>query len=181
MKKTVKGLIVAASVAAVVGVGAVSFAQWAVTSDNDVEITGSTGVINTLGDLTVTPSTASGTVAEGGAITMNALFPVDQDKDGTAGTHLTYWEFKLESAVTGTQTVSYTLAGTLADATKGAAELYWTTDTPTSSTGAVEANKLSGTATPLTGVENGDTVYVYMVATGTDAMNTAISLTFEQA
>lgn len=186
MKKTVKGLIIAASVAAVVGVGAVSFAKWEVTSDNDVALTGSTGVINTLGDLTVTPADDTYTTGDGNAIVMNALYPVDQ-----GGTYLTYWTFTLTSEVTGTQTVSYKLAGSLGKGSDdqstevAAAALYWTTTAPTESTtagdGTAVAAALTDTGAALTGVSNGDTVYVYMIASGTDAMKADISLTFEQA
>ena len=54
MKKTVKGLIIAASVAAVVGVGAVSFAQWQAGSTEPKEVTGTTGSIVTMGAITAT-------------------------------------------------------------------------------------------------------------------------------
>lgn len=191
MKKTVKGLIIAASVAAVVGVGAVSFAKWEVTSDNDVDITGTTGVINTLGDLSVTPATGTFTTSESGATVMNALYPVDQ-----GGSYLTYWTFTLSSDVTGTQSVSYKLSGTLSAGSeagskpKGSAALYWTTTAPTLTGEEGEdfdlVTDLGGTAVAtsaaaLTDVANGDTVYVYMIASGTDAMLASIGLTFEQA
>ncbi len=168
MNKTVKGLIIAASVAAVVGIGAVSFAYWQGTAE-PVIINGSTGVIRTIGNLTVTPSTASGT-----AEAMNALFPVDQNqKEGDS--YLTYWEFTLSSDVTGDDPAVYKLAGVLD--TKTSAALYWSASLPTKSTGAVEGNKLSATAVTLSGLTD-DTVYVYMVATGTDAMKASITLTF---
>ncbi|MBD5132021.1 MAG: hypothetical protein HDT28_05465 [Clostridiales bacterium] len=40
MKKTVKSLIIAASVAAIAGIGAVSFAAWNANVDTDVDVTG---------------------------------------------------------------------------------------------------------------------------------------------
>ncbi len=186
MKKTVKGLIIAASVAAVVGVGAVSFAKWEVTSDNDVNLTGTTGVINTLGDLTVTPADDTYTTSDG-AIVMNALYPVDQ-----GGSYLTYWTFTLSSETTGTQSVSYKLAGTIAEGSDTqstevtAAALYWTKTTPTAATKAEDGTAVaaaltdSGAALGST-VGNGDTIYVYMIASGTDAMKANITLNFEQA
>lgn len=177
MKKVTKGLIIAASVAAVVGVGAVSFAKWEVTADNDVEITGKTGVINTLGDITVTPAADTFTTGEDGAITMNALYPVDQ-----GGSYLTYWTFTISSAVTGTQSVSYTLQGTLDKDDDETAALYWTKTKPTTSTTAANGTPVSSATggAALTGVNNGDTIYVYLVASDTDAMNATISLTFTQ-
>lgn len=51
MKKVTKALITAATVAAVVGVGAVSFAKWEQGTSENATVTGTTGSIVILGDL----------------------------------------------------------------------------------------------------------------------------------
>ena len=175
MKKAVKGLIVAATVAAVVGVGAVSFAYWQGSSDTSVTInTGATGQIATVGAITVTPSAASGSVSEG-VYTMNKLCPVDQT---TAPSDcVKYWEFTLSTAATGGQSVKYTILGTLTEGTGenatalGNAALKWSTSAPTA---AADGTELTGTAADITGT----TVYVFLTADDTEAMNATISLTF---
>ncbi|MDE7164379.1 MAG: hypothetical protein K2O04_03045 [Clostridiales bacterium] len=184
MKKRTKILITAAAVAAVVGVSAVSFAYWSGSTKTSVTVTGTTGVINTLGDLTVTPK--EGTYnTEDNAIVMNALYPVDQTTgNGLPTGGLTYWEFTLSTAQgTGDQTVSYKLAGSLTkDGGIGSAKLYWTTSDPTAEDFDAEndGTLVSADADDLTNVENGGTVYVYMTANATDAMEASISLTFSQ-
>ena len=174
MKKKVKALVVAASVAAIAGIGAVSFAAWSGSTDTNKTITGATGEIDTIGAITVTPSTTSGSVDASGAITMNALVPYDQ------GSGVTYWEFDLSSDTTGEQTVKYTILGSIAKGSGtgaqdiGDAELRWSTTAPTTDTDGAE---VSSTAADITGT----TVYVFLVASGTDAMNANISLTFAVA
>ena len=59
MKKAVKSLIIAASVAAIAGIGAVSFAAWSANETASGTVTGSTTtVVTTIGDITVTQPTA---------------------------------------------------------------------------------------------------------------------------
>ena len=176
MKKATKLLIAATAVATVVSVGAVSYAAWTGSSTVSKDVEGSTGSIRTIGNLTVTPSDASGSVSEAGAITMNALFPVDQ-----GGSYLTYWEFTLSADVTDGTPV-FKLAGERSAGSSGtpvsSAKLYWAASTPSSTTGAVSTNELKkDTAAELKNLTD-NKVYVYMVATGTDAMKATISLTF---
>lgn len=59
MKKFVKPLIIASSVAAIAGIGAVSFAQWSQGTSTPEEVEGSTGTIVVLGDLTATSDLGS--------------------------------------------------------------------------------------------------------------------------
>ncbi|MDE6201459.1 MAG: hypothetical protein K2M47_06255 [Clostridiales bacterium] len=171
MKKTVKGLIIAASVAAVVGVSAVSFAAWQAGDAKTQAVAGTTGSINTVGSITVTPGDDMGTLAA-----MSALYPVDQG----AG-YLTYWEFTVTTTGQGAQTVK--IEGGLTEGTAdgktalGAAKLYWTATQPTSATTAVETNEIGTTAKEITLSED-NKVYVYMVAGDTDAMKATIDLTF---
>lgn len=174
MKKAIKGLIIAASVASVIGVGAVSFAAWEGSGNAPVVITGSTGTINTLGALTVTPADDTYETKDG-AIIMNELYPVDQ-----GSSYLTYWEFTLESEVTGEQSVAYSLKAELTLTDGETAELYWidTAPEPDENGAVTGGTKLTGGTDALTGVENGDTIYVYLVASGTDAMKAGITLTF---
>lgn len=77
MKKKVKSLIIAASVAAIAGIGAVSFAAW----NNSTNDTANSGSVNT-GSVTINAGFVS---ADGTAVTMNLvddtkkqLMPFDQ-------------------------------------------------------------------------------------------------------
>lgn len=57
MKKTIKSLIIASSVAATVGIGAISFAAWSAGNVTSVYTSGTTGTVNVnAGTLTVTNS-----------------------------------------------------------------------------------------------------------------------------
>lgn len=165
MKKSTKILITAVAIASIVGVGAVSYAAWTGGGVETKEVSGNTGSVRTIGDITVTPSDATGS-----AITaLNALYPVDYRGDG-----VTYWEFTLSADITEGTPVYY-LAGELSSGVS--AKLYWSAETPTT-TMTVDAQKeLSATPKKLEGLTD-DTVYVYMVATGTDAMKADITLTF---
>lgn len=181
MKKFVKPLVIASSVAAVVGIGAVSFAAWAGATTEDVEKTGTTGVIDTIGELTVTSADVT-----------KALYPVDQGTNSTAAVPadgVIYWTFTLSVPdATGSVTPVYSLKAELTkgDTDLGDAALYYSKDAPTSATGAVAANLLDkDTAKELTlnaANEDGEsTVYVYLVAEDTDAMNASVKLTFSVA
>lgn len=185
MKKTVKGLIVAASVAAVVGVAGVSYAAWQGSTDTNVTINnGVTGQIATVGAITVTPDGDSGSVAvsEGTTTyTMNPLCPVDQ---GTAPTGcVKYWKFTLSTAATGGQTVKYQIKGGLTkgeDADNGtalgSAELRYLTGA-TAPSAATDGTALDATAACTAFADT--TVYIFLKADNTEAMNAKISVTFE--
>ncbi|MDE6029902.1 MAG: hypothetical protein K2F90_06260 [Clostridiales bacterium] len=171
MKKATKILISATAVAAVIGVGAVSYAAWTAGDLKPQTVGGTTGTVRIVGDFTVTPSDATGS-----AITaLNALYPVDYRGDG-----LQYWEFKLSADVTDDSSVTYKLAGELESGLGGdtvSAKLYWSTTAPTATTQENPDNELTSTAKELALGED-NTVFVYMVATGTDAMKAKITLTF---
>lgn len=170
MKKTVKGLIIAASVAAVVGVGAVSYAAWSGGTAQSKEIGGTTGSINTIGTLTVTPKADTFTT-EDSAVKMKALYPVNQ-----GASYLTYWEFDVEVTGEGDQTV--TVKGDITQATGGDAVLYYSTLAPSGA--AVADAKNISTAQEITMAASGATkVYVYMTSDKTEAMKATIKLTFE--
>lgn len=174
MKNVTKILVTAAAVAAVTGVGAVSFAAWS-ASVTPVSQTGATGVINTIGNLTVTAIDAS---KDGD--NLKALFPVDQE--GTIS-GVKYWGFTVKADTTGDASPTFTLVGTLATGSetastdKGSAALYWSSTVPTA---VVSANAISSDAENATTITLGanDVVYVYMDASGTDAMLADITLTF---
>ena len=168
MKRSTKILIASTVVASVVSVGAVSYAFWTAGDTQSQEVTGTAGTINTVGELTVTPSTASGA----SLTSMNALYPVDQ---GSA--YRTYWEFDV--------TVTGELTKTVAET--GAAALFYSATAP-SGAPVSGAKQISGTdaegqpitAQEITLAESGATkVYIYMTANGTDAMKANIKLTFE--
>ncbi|MDE7405326.1 MAG: hypothetical protein K2M89_00430 [Clostridiales bacterium] len=174
MKKAIKGLIIAASVAAVVGVAGVSFAKWAGDATEPVEFTGATGAIQTLGELSVEADAAS----LDDDSNLKALVPADQ---GTVTGAVNYWKFTLSVPdATGGATPTYSLAATLKKGTGtevGAAKLYWLDSAPNATTPETTNEIDGGTITP----DEDGVVYVYMVATGTDAMNADITLTFSAA
>lgn len=161
MKKVVKGLVIAASVAAVAGLGAVSFAQWSGETTKTQDVTGSTGTINTVGELTVTPTS------------LDTLYPVDQGSSYT-----TYWEIEVKLTGTGEQTVKLQATYTQGDGTEiGEADIYVATSAP-------EGDEVSGALSILgteqtIALEEGEaTIYVYLTADNTDAMGGQIKLTF---
>lgn len=175
-KKLVKPIVIATSVAAVVGIGAVSFAAWSGSDHTSETITGNTDQIATIGDITVTPSAASGSALT----SLNKLAPVDQSDDTMPSGAVKYWEFDLSCATTGDQNVKYTISGSLTagsgdDATAiGGATLRWSETTPSALT---DGTAISSTAANITGTK----VYVFLAAEDTDAMNAAISITFSVA
>lgn len=175
MKKFVKPAVIAASVAAIAGLGAVSFAAWSGADTDPVNKNGATGEISTLGALTVTADAAS---LNGDAL--KNLVPADQ---GTVANCVNYWKFTLSLPdATGGATPEYKIKGSLTagegdDATAiGGAKLYWLATAPNAATPET-TNEITATDTEITPAADG-TVYVYLVATGTDAMNATISLTF---
>lgn len=62
MKKTVKSLIIAASVAAIAGIGAVSFAAWSGTGSKNVTTSGNLGDVETVGYASASVTGWSGTL-----------------------------------------------------------------------------------------------------------------------
>ncbi|MCH5165522.1 MAG: hypothetical protein J1G01_03880 [Clostridiales bacterium] len=177
MKKSIKALIVAASVAAVAGIGAVSFAKWEAGNAATKTATGNTGSINTIGTLTVTPTSASGSVAD--TITMNALYPVDQ-----GGTYLTYWEFDIEVTGEGEQTL--TVQATYSAGTSGKAQgtgvIYYAKSAPQGATVAGAQDISSAQTVDLQKGDNKYTAKVYIYFTNTaetlDMMGGSITVTF---
>ncbi len=176
MKKFVKPAVIAASVAAIAGLGAVSFAAWSGANTDPVEKNGATGEISTLGALTVTADAAS--LNDSNAL--KNLVPADQ---GTVADCVNYWKFTVSLPdATGGAKAEYKIKGSLTpgegdNATEiGGAKLYWLATAPNAATPET-TNEITATDTTITPAADG-TVYVYLVATGTDAMNATISLTF---
>lgn len=177
MKRSTKLLITATVVASVISVGAVSYAAWLAGDAKTAEVEGTTGSINTVGELTVT--IADGSKDSNGKL--KPLYPVDQ------GTGTRYWEFNVTVSGEGKQVV--TVIGTLTKtvAETGSAALYYSTTAPNGA--AVSgAKQISGkdaegndvTAQEITLAESGATkVYIYMTANNTDAMKASVKLTFE--
>lgn len=103
MKKTVKSLIIAASVAAIAGIGAVSFAAWDAGNVTEKPANGSTATINTTaGELKVEGNNLSDTVK---------LVPYDQVVQFNASTMAKMQTFTVsyDASATGAASVdSYT-------------------------------------------------------------------------
>lgn len=102
MKKTVKSLIIAASVAAVAGIGAVSFAKWTQTNTTNGSATGTTATLDAIGTITVTSLNVDATT---GSV---KLVPYDQENfDTTAYTNV--WVIKVEGPTGVNYSYSYTV------------------------------------------------------------------------
>ena len=178
MKKFVKPLVIAASVAAIAGIGAVSFAAWQGATTADVNKTGATGEIATLGALSVVADSAS---LDGD--NLKPLVPADQ---GTVTGAVNYWKFTVTLPdATGDANPTFKLAGTLSDGSDdgatevGGAKLYWLATAPNATTPET-TNEVKSSADEITLGSDGE-IYIYLVATGTDAMLADISLTFSAA
>ena len=108
MKKFVKPLVIAASVAAVAGIGAVSFAKWEAGSDATGTVSGKTDSIVTVGNLTVSDNLSGKTlmpwdqVDQYDAATNVKVIEISVSSDGEGDQ---YFSIKLTSAATNTYTV----------------------------------------------------------------------------
>ncbi|MCH5163283.1 MAG: hypothetical protein J1G38_07350 [Clostridiales bacterium] len=181
MKKAKKALIIAAAAVAAVGISAVSFAKWTGDTSKNVEVSGQTGSINTVGSVTVKADEASGTydnssgTAQG---TMKALYPVDQDTG--VGDGVKYWQFTVTVTGDGAQTVQ--ISGTLSGGTANTgtpALMFKEGAAPTGKDDGAGKNISSAqTITTITGSTKTATIYVYLVADNTDSMGATVALTF---
>ena len=89
MKKAVKSLIIAASVAAIAGIGAVSFAAWSGASDKTANTTELTGTVEAVGF-------ASSTVTNTG----KKLMPIDQEQSALGEDGVYYYVVALKTSGT---------------------------------------------------------------------------------
>lgn len=109
MKKAVKALITAAAVAAVVGVGAVSFAEWQAGSTEPKSVSGTSGSIIVMGSLTAETD-----------LNGKLLVPYDQSVQFNDGTMAKEMNITLgysagANSGSGTPTITMTAKGTLAE------------------------------------------------------------------
>ena len=172
MKKTAKILIAASAVAAVVGVGTASYAAWTSGGSSSEDVTGFLGEIKVMGDIVV-EATFGGSGSSKDTIAMDKLLPYDMAGDEGA---VTYWQFSV-TVEGGTSAPTVSLIGTIKSSSGVAvgADLYYSQTAP----GATASdNDISSTKEITLDESNQATVYVYMVAYRTDAMNASISLTF---
>ena len=169
MKKKVKSLIIAASVAAIAGIGAVSFAAWSGSGATPVDKTG-----DTLGAITVTSNLDGKT-----------LLPYDQAGTLTA-TQIKVWQLDLEVVSTGAAATFEVKLGTADTNDLGSGKLYIFTgetyadpSTNTAATGApADWTALTTTATEIEADENGEaTAYIILVSNSTDDMNKNFKVT----
>lgn len=184
MKKSIKVLIISSAIVIPIGIGAGSYAAWSgnnVSSSATAE--GSTGLINTVGDLHVTPRDGTYTLDENSNIRMNKLYPVDHSGDG-----LKYWTFELESDTTGDPYILYSIDGSIKDGngnelSSESARLFWTDSPIDDASGAISGTAF-GNSDKKSNIVISDrsqtnTVYVYMQAYSVAAMNADVSLTFQ--
>ena len=164
MKKAVKSLIIASSVAAIAGIGAVSFAAWSQGSTSSAPVTGNTGSIVTMGTLTATSN-----IHGEGAKKLVPYNQVDQYSDSTmtkfgevtlqypGGEGNPIYKIQLTSN-NNSLTLKYKVAST----------------TPTDNSDFVA---IPTSATQIT-VNSGDKVYIILESDSTDDMNKAFTVTF---
>ncbi len=185
MKKFVKPLVIAASVAAVAGIGAVSFAKWQSGTTNG-DVTGSTGSVNTitLGTLNVNDAVTATQAFTG-------LLPWDQNVSGGNATPQTSdnTAVKVSVPVTLTNGAKYSLkVEAAAGDTDGITfdtdtKLYASTEAPASMT-ALDTTKWfdvsasGGHTFGDTGLTADSTVYLILVSNDTGDMGKNIKVTF---
>lgn len=177
MKKTVKSLIIAASVAAVAGIGAVSFAAWQGGNTTNATQTGTTGNVAVIGTLAVsgatgfdnlvpydqqTQNTADSDTYQYDASTMSLMASVivtyTADTNANGDDVLTYSIDKGDS----TLTLKYTV--TAAAETAPANDATWTA--------------IGATATEMANFESGQKVFIRLESTTTADMNERFTITF---
>ena len=142
MKKATKAIIAASAVAAVVGVGAVSYAEWKGGAHTDATATGKTATISLKG---FDASTITGPTAN--------LLPYDQGSD--VGGNVRVWSLELPTITAAEATklqVNFTESSTLSVYVKWSettVSTHGVTDTPT----AAGYQALSSTPTDLAGAK----------------------------
>lgn len=170
MKKTVKSLIIASSVAAIAGIGAVSFAAWQ-SGTTSVDKEGSTGSIDTIGSIAVTDNLSG-----------KKLIPFDQ---ATAESdQLKMWTLDITVTSTGATPKLKVALGTATENDIGAGKLYiYTgtaalTDAPAANGGAAPTDDWAALATDsATEIKSGTKAYIILVSTDTADMNKNFKVT----
>ena len=148
------------------GIGAVSFALWS-SDTKSVPVSGKSGMIETVGKVEVS---ADDTSKDGD--NLKRLLPIDFL--GTASDGVLYWGFDIVAEGGNKVTLTYTIV----DSNKQSvdAELYCSTTAPSEANREELISEDDGATITLN--DGKATVYVYMVAYSTQAMNASIKLTF---
>lgn len=171
MKKFLKPLVIATSVAAVAGIGAVSFAAWQSGTKTNPVSGATTGHVDTTGFATGSTTSLSKT-----------LLPYNQGS--ATGNDTLYYDIKL--IVEGNDVANYEIKGNFTGTLLG--KLYYKLDT--SETATYEGSdwtELTTTSTALTGVAtlSATTYYVHIALdsnqTQTADMDQSLSFSFELA
>lgn len=180
MRKTVKSLVIAASVAAVAGIGAVSFAQWS-ASTSAGSASGKTAVIDTVGAVTVVTN----------GLTDKTLVPYDQSTGYTAVSHVKVWKIGVKATYTGAAPTLEVTAGfgTDGQTSVSGATLYIYKGTTALTDDNVASNVTTSPSTDstnwaastheitLTASDTEQFIYIILDASGTAGMNTDLKAT----
>ncbi|MCH5163282.1 MAG: hypothetical protein J1G38_07345 [Clostridiales bacterium] len=121
MKKFVKPLVIASSVAAIAGIGAVSFAAWTSGTPSTESATGSTSTIITeAGTVTITPASATALVPydQGSGTTIHTFTVAYSDESGAKAPASTY-KFTLTVENEATLPLYYKLGSSVSTPTRG--------------------------------------------------------------
>lgn len=172
MKKTVKILIAASSVAAVVGLGTVSFAMWSGGSSS-VVVEGTMGVVDVIGDISVEAKNGGSGSSANNNIKMDSLLPIDNAHITSSG--VIYWQFEVK-LLGGTSNATVSVTGGFEDSVQ--ADLYFTEAEPSFSSYSGTDVTAEPTFTLDKDYNYTHTVYFYMTAYGANAMNADVKLTF---
>lgn len=207
MKKKVKGLIIAASVVAVAGIAAVSFAYWNAGGGGQQATAGNTGnTVTALDGISVTYGGENYTTVDNVISINDKLVPYDQDlknetpgqaalitpEDENAGwVNVNYMVFTVSNGENQTRAgVTYKISGGLTAKTleEGSTEtttpvgnaklMYKVGDTTTKPTSTAGFTTMPATATAMKNFNSGDKVTVILVASGSDAKNVNWNITF---
>ncbi len=169
MKKTVKSLIIASSVAAIAGIGAVSFAAWQ-SGTTSVDKTGSTGNIDTIGSIAVTDDLSGKT-----------LIPFDQTT--AEADQLKMWTLNITVTSTGATPTLKVALGTADTNDIGAGKLYiYTgtealTDAPAANGGAAPAADWAALTATATEIKSGTKAYIILVSSDSTDMDKNFKVT----
>ncbi len=175
MKKKIKALVIATSVAAVAGIGAVSFAAWSSTNHETATSTGANGAVSLLG---FSANTATG---------FTGLLPYDQvASTDPSEANKTMAKIALPTIVDDSKTFDITVTSDASLAATSKMYVCVSDTAPTTFAGAATTEWLELNSTGVTFEDFDSTktnlnAYFVLVSTDTADMNATYNITFKVA
>lgn len=174
MKKIHKIVFIATVVALLSSAGAISYAAWRGDGATQTSVSGSTGFVNIVGNLRV--ATDDKVEVDEDVILMKKLYPIDHSGNG-----LKCWKFELSADSIGGSDIMFSVKGSLrktddTELDQSFAGLFWSVDQPERTP--AENFDVNDRPSYMYVPDGGTTatIYVYMEAYSTSAMNARISL-----